>query len=142
MSEVIIPDEWLVHDLMGENGEEAQRATIAFHGTILQKCDRIAILRGSPFAGKVLDLMGTEDVRLRRLARYLRLQFIENSKKCLILQTGKDLDIQLSARVPISDRYLFEVRELLGEGTIVTTDSDLTGLDGVKTRVDFLRGYS
>ncbi|MDV3278227.1 MAG: hypothetical protein LYZ69_07155 [Nitrososphaerales archaeon] len=142
MSDVIIPDEWLIHDLRGDNGEESQRVAVDFLGRVVRKCDRIAILRGSPFADKILALMmKDEGVKVRRLARYFRLQFIQNSKKCVVLPSGRDIGVDLSTKVPAADRYLFETREALGEGLIVTADSDLFGLEGVRMRAEFLREY-
>ncbi len=142
MSDVIIPDEWLVHDLRGDNGEKAQRESMSLLGSVTRKCDKIAILAGGPFADKIYTLlMKDNNVEIRRISRYFRLQFIMNSVKCVMLPYAKEIDEQLSSKIPPSDRHLFEIREALGEGLIVTTDSDLSELQGVKMRSEFLREY-
>lgn len=142
MSGYIIPDEWLIHDLVGENGEEARDATINFLGDVIRKCDKLVIVRNSPFSSKILSMLAkNEETIIRRIWVYFRRQFIENSRKCVILKGGEPIGTDLLKKIPPSDQYLFEARQALGEGVIVTTDSDISDLPGVRLRADFLAEY-
>lgn len=139
---LIIPDEWLVHDLSGSNGEKAQRETHSFLEKVYAKCDKLVILEGSPFVGKVYKLL-FKDTRphVRLMSRFFSCSFLQNSEKCIKLTDAKGLPTSLQDIVPCEDRYLFEIRETLQEGVIVTTDTRLTSLPEVKSRNDFLEKY-
>jgi len=45
----LVFDEWVWADLNGENGEEAQRETLWLLQRVLEKCDQLVTVRGSPF---------------------------------------------------------------------------------------------
>jgi len=45
MSVYIIPDEWLIYDLKGENGKEKQREAFKFLESVEEKCDSWWFLR-------------------------------------------------------------------------------------------------
>lgn len=140
---LIIPDEWLVHDLRGNNGEKAQREAHSFLEKVYAKCDRLVILEGSPFVSKVYKLL-FKDSRLlvRLISKFFSCSFLQNSEKCIKLTDVKGLPTSLQEVVPCEDRYLFEIRETLQEGVIVTTDKSLTSLPEVKSRDDFLEKYN
>ena len=51
---ILIIDEWLWHDLAGENGEEKQKEAFRFLECIFKICDKIAIMENSPFIKKFI----------------------------------------------------------------------------------------
>lgn len=140
---LLIPDEWLVHDLKGSNGEEAQREAHRFLKTVYAKCDKLVILEGSPLVGKVYKLL-LKDTRphIHLISSFFSCSFLRNSEKCVKLTDAKALPPSLQDIVPCEDRYLFQIRETLQEGVIVTTDGALTSLPEVRLRDDFLEEYS
>jgi hypothetical protein len=140
---LIIPDEWLVHDLKGSNGEEAQGEAHGFLKKVYAKCDKLVILEGSPFVSKVYKLL-FKDARpdIHLISRFFSCSFLQNSEKCVTLADAKGLPANLHDVVPCEDRYLFEIRETLQEGVIVTTDGALMSLPGVRSRDDFLEKYN
>ena len=143
MALLIIPDEWLVHDLKGNNGEKAQREAHSFLEKVRVRCDRLVILEGSPFVSKVYKLL-FRDARphVRLISRFFSCGFLHNSEKCIKLTDVKGLPANLQDMVPCEDRYLFEIRETLEKGVIVTTDQSLMSLPEVKLRDDFLEKYN
>jgi hypothetical protein len=142
MSQVIIPDEWLIHDLKGDNGKSSQTEALGFLEKVIRKCDRLGILEGAPFASKAYSLlMKDESITVRQLSKYFRLKFLVNTEKCVRVNHGGEVNEVLALSIPPSDLYLFETREAIGEGTIVTSDSDLTGHQWVRMRNEFLAEY-
>jgi hypothetical protein len=140
---LIIPDEWLVHDLKGSNGEEAQREAHSFLKKVYTKCDKLVILEGSPFVSKIYKLL-FKDARpnIHLISRFISCNFLQNSEKCVKLADAKALPANLQDKVPCEDRYLFEIRETLQEGVIVTTDGALMSLPEVRSRDEFLEKYN
>ncbi len=49
---VLILDEWIIHDLQYDNGEEKQKESFQFLKKIKEKCDKIAIVKNSKFVKK------------------------------------------------------------------------------------------
>jgi len=135
---LIIPDEWLIHDLIGENGENKQRETINFLEKVYIKCDKLVILSGSPFNNKVYKLLFKDSrVHVRKISKFFYLKFLINSEKCIKLDSVKELPENIKDKVPEEDRYLFQIRETLQEGIIVTTDEGLQKFQGVKCMMNF-----
>ena len=54
---ILIIDEWLWHDLAGENREEKQKEAFRFLECIFKICDKIAIMENSPFIKKFWQLL-------------------------------------------------------------------------------------
>lgn len=143
MSQLIIPDDWLIHDLKGDNGEEIQTETLSLLKKVYNKCDKITILIGSPFVSKFHRLLMTDSrPHIRMISKYLRVNFLLNSVKCLILTDANDLPENLKNRIPSKNQYLFQIRQSLNHGKIVTTDESLRNLPNTYLRNEFLREYN
>lgn len=56
-SRCFVLNEWLLHDLRGDNAEIAQEESYKFLIRLIERCDRIAVLRGSPWIQKAYELM-------------------------------------------------------------------------------------
>jgi len=52
----LILDEWVWADLSGANGEEAQHETLRLLQRVLDKCDQLVAVYGSPFLRKYFNL--------------------------------------------------------------------------------------
>jgi len=44
-----VVNEWLLHDLRGDNGQERQMEADRFLDTVIHRCDVIVFVMGSPF---------------------------------------------------------------------------------------------
>ncbi|MBU0519238.1 hypothetical protein KKA00_03665 [bacterium] len=47
-----VVNEWLLNDLLGENGKYAGEESFWFLKKLKRKCDKIVVLTGSPWAEK------------------------------------------------------------------------------------------
>lgn len=126
MSVPIVLDEWLFHDLLGENGLEKQRETFQFIYKLVDVCDRIVLLESSPFVLKFWDFVkksGSEP-KLRAISQFLKTSILTNSLKTIKL--GKDeikpVPEHLIKLIPLSDHYLLQAHLKLKNSFIVTTD--------------------
>jgi hypothetical protein len=145
MSRVFTLDEWLLHDLLGENGPGRQEEARALLEAILERCDRILLPPKSPWAKKAYALAGRGEPHLRKLARFLFHAFLQNLEKVLI--PGDPEEEPDLTPIPEADRYL--VRAALGGKAhlLVTTDEELrraleeAGLIPVRGRGEFLEEY-
>lgn len=142
MSQIIIPDEWFIHDLIGDNGECKQRQTFSFITKVEEKCDRIAVLVGGKFIEKYYNLLMKDNrLEIRKISRYFRLSFLRNSDKCKRIISVTDLTEDLNDKIEESDKDLYRIRQTLGEGKIITTDESLMFLPNTFLRDKFLKEY-
>jgi len=147
---VLCLDEWLFHDLFGENGKERQEEAVLLLKRIVERCDRLVVPQQSPWAQKAYHLFkaaGSSPV-LHEAARLLSRGFLYNlskglSKGLLTSPSGPDPD----PRIPEADRYLVRAALAAGATLLVTTDGELlealreTGLLPTQERDAFLETY-
>jgi len=143
---VLCLDEWLFHDLFGENGKERQEEAVLLLKRIVERCDRLVVPQQSPWAQKAYHLFkaaGSSPV-LHEAARLLSRGFLYNlSKGFLTSPSGPDPD----PRIPEADRYLVRAALAAGATLLVTTDGELlaalreTGLLQAEERDAFLIQY-
>jgi len=126
-SQRFVVNEWIFHDLSGENGWEAQDETFRFLQRVKERCDTIAVLRGSRWTEKAFELMTLSEQTARRLSKFLHLEILQNSKKCQYIDPGqiKGLPQDILANIPADDAYLFELYHSVGADVLVTTDEHL-----------------
>ena len=126
MSVPIVVDEWLLHDLQGENGDKNQEDTLRFLVKLLQICDRIVILEDSPFQEKTKALIkrSENDFALRGISQFLHSSFILNASKTLLVGRDeiKPLPQHIAKLVPADDQYLFQTHLKVNGSFILTTD--------------------
>ncbi len=147
---MLVINEWLFHDLQGENGREKQVETFLFLQTLEHRRERLAFLKESQWAGKSWSLMGINDIRLKPLSRLLQ-RILRNSNKCRIVQPE---DIEAAGvpeeaidAAPEEDIYLIQTYYASNADLLVTTDAGL--LEAFESRQDvevihrdsFLRDY-
>ncbi len=107
-SECIVLDEWLIHDLLGENTRDAQDKAHRFLTAIRQKCDHIAVITGSNWMKKAYGLMRESSPLLRKLSKQLHLDILLDPDKCILLgdQNVKPLSTDLRELVSEDKAYL------------------------------------
>jgi len=128
MSKCFVINEWLLHDLKGDNGQEAQKEAYSFLTKLVDKCDRIAILRQSPWMDKAYELMKVNTLPVRTLSKFLHLQILRNSAKCLVVtrkETRNFLEEVIIKKIPEDDLYLIDTFCLAKADIIITSDTRL-----------------
>lgn len=133
---ILILDEWIIHDLINDNGEEKQKESFQFLERMKDKCDKICLVKESKFMGKIgrFAKLAANSLELKNKFRFLKLVFLENSEKCEIikLQNAKNGDVnvqELLVKINPDDHYLvIAYSKFKEEGykcVIITTDNKL-----------------
>ncbi|MCX6704842.1 MAG: hypothetical protein NT162_00690 [Candidatus Woesebacteria bacterium] len=153
MSLPIVFDEWIFHDLDGENGVERQEETFDLLVKLLRICDRIVMLDDSPFVVKWYEFYANaqNDLNRRIMSNYLNDSIFTNDLKIykLTQEDIKPIPKNLAKLVPISDQYLIQsyLKVQHQSGFIVTTDGKwkhkkLTNKSiDIRMRDDFVKKY-
>lgn len=148
-SKCFVIDEWVFHDLAGDNGEDRQKEAVNFLDHLRRICDHMAAPRRSPWATKLCGFVAHADrspalVGLRDFVRAL----LFDAAKVRLVEPTELLPLQqpVAACIPAKDTYLVQVTCALAASALVTTDGpllDACAKAGVRAvaRDDFLRGY-
>lgn len=145
---IFIIDEWLLHDLSGDNGNEKRAEAENFLVKMVAICDRIAILLGGIWADKAYQLYSRSDVDTRRLSKLLFSQVITKPLKCDPFRPEELAVVpdEILHRVPEPDRYLLKLYFHTRADALITTDErhfgslEIPSLN-VRNRDDFLSAY-
>ncbi len=138
MSSIFVINEWIFHDLQGENGTKAQEEAYEFMQTLVSGSDQIAALRGTTWTQKAYALMKESDPSMRMLSKYLHLAIIQDLRKCVLLNQAevKPLAEEIREQIPQKDRYLFDTSNTVAKAPIITGDRRL--IEMVKqAQIDF-----
>jgi len=154
---IYIIDEWLWSDLRGENEKKRQKEAIEFIEAIFEKCDRIAVAKGSKFQKKENKFSKEvdKDIRLRAIARFYFYQIRWNLDKYIEINVDDtELDDEYLKNIKPDDAYLLrtyhKLMSLINEHRsnilILTTDKPLKeALDekgiSCNLRDEFLKEY-
>jgi len=116
-----IVDEWLWHDVRGENGEARRAQAFRFLETLNRKCDMIVTLKRSPFEQKFFETCEHAETRTRAIVRFFWLVIYSNKQKYL---TVEDDECSLPPEgIPAKPDDLYLVRlAASGYGTVITSD--------------------
>lgn len=137
----IVPDEWLLHDLWGENGEARQEETAHFMERVVLICDRFVLRRPSPFLEKTQQLvkMAAQDPRIRRLSKFFHLRVLRDPRKAAFVDEVQSVAPSLLDGVKDDDRYLVEALTSTRDAILVTTDNTLAEWLRAKKQTVLLR---
>lgn len=143
-------DEWLMSDLQGENGEEAQRDSLSVLLEVFHRCDQLIAVENSPFLLKFYTLAkeaSTGDPR-RSVVKFFKEAFLLNAEKLVRLWEHdlKDLPADLKSRIKKDDEYLVRAYFTANADLLVTTDNPLIEISkahgiNCKGRKEFIRDY-
>jgi len=153
MSVPIVFDEWVFHDLGGENGGGKQEETFDLLVKLFRICDKIVMLDDSPFVTKWREFYAEAqtDLNRRTMSNYLNETIFTNELKIykLAQEDIKPIPKDLAKLVPVSDQYL--IRSYLKvqhmSGFIVTTDRKwkhkklINKSMDIRMRDDFVKEY-
>ena len=152
---LLVINEWLIHDLRGDNGIDAQVESALFLQAFEQSNDRLAILDNSPWMAKFYELMDqtgpqTHDPFARRFSQLIR-ALLELPDKCIYLYqpaiAAANIPQDAIAAAPQEDIYLIQLYYAAHADLLITTDHGLhnafaTHPDiAVTFRHDFLPTY-
>ena len=144
---IVVLNEWVFHDLLGENGEEDQRLTAAFLNAFHASSDKLVCPTGGLWAQKAYRLMRRSDVHLRNTAKQFH-TLIRNSDRAVHVGTQRgDVPGELPDALPAEDVYLVEAYMIASADVLVTTDHKLyealadSELVSCQLRDEFLNGY-
>lgn len=128
MSTLLVVDEWLFHDLLGQNEDKGSRQEEAwvFIYKLLKNKDKIIILEGSPFEKKMNRFIkqSENDVLLSSMSKTFHGSIVRNSSKAFLLSKDaiKPIPKKILAMIPKDDIYLFEAHLSVKGSVIVTSD--------------------
>ena len=126
-TKVLVINEWLFHDLQGENGPDKQIETYNFLRAFGNSRDRLAFLKESQWAEKSWSLMGNNEIRIKPISRLVQ-QLLRDSNKCRILQPK---EVESAApqdaidAAPKEDVYLIQTYYAANADLLITTDDGL-----------------
>ena len=144
----LLLNEWIFHDLLGDNGPEWFRSTAAFVVKLDSSDDRIVMPTEERWRRKAYQLMTATSPTQREVSKLLH-SLLRNTERCIRLQPEDIPAVPEGSYywVPSEDVYLIESYVASGADLLVTTDETL--FDAVREhgsvecqmRDDFLLGY-
>ncbi len=145
---VFVINEWLWHDVSGDNGEASQRQAVEFIEKFTASEHRIVVIDGSPFDQKMWANYWSD----KRTARLITGVFFGSVRsdldRCLLLklEAVAPLSDELAASVNPDDHYLIQAQLSAAGAVLVTPDTDLRGLAAQAglpclSREEFLNTY-
>jgi hypothetical protein len=150
---LLILDEWIIHDLQGDNGSEKQKESYTFLQKIKEKCDKISWISGSKFSRKYYEFCKfcgeiCYDTELKKKIKFINGSFLYNPQKVESIRLD-ELNIEVEEYSHIlkdinpDDRYIIKAyfylkRKINEEPIIITTDAKLfKRLRDLAVQVDF-----
>ena len=126
-AKMLVINEWLFHDVTGDNGQSAQSETERFLREFAQRSDRFAVLWGSPWIEKSHALMTYNDIGVESLSILIQ-SLIWAADKCVILQlddVANAVPQDAIDAAPDEDIYLIQTYYAANADLLITTDEGL-----------------
>ena len=122
----LVIDEWLWADL-GCDDSARRNEAFQFLKAIFAKCDKMVLVKDSPFARKADAFWSHTDWPRRQIAIYLNEKFWWNTEKTLRKNADELLELPeiFQDEVKPADRYLVSAFLTTNAQVIVTTDNPL-----------------
>ena len=145
---ILVINEWIFHDLLGENGPERFRSAAAFLVKFDTSDDKIVMPAEGRWRGKAFQLMTATGPAQRQVSKLLH-SLLRNTDRCIrLLPTDIPVVPQNLYRwAPSEDVYLIEAYVASNADFLVTTDETLFekvgehGEFNCLMRDDFLSAY-
>ena len=144
----LVINEWIFHDLLGENGWEAYETTADFLKKLFHSDDWIVMPYEQRWRSKAYQLMTSTTPTLRQISQLFH-RLLRDSARCIVVNLDDSPTVPLSAYdwAPPEDIYLIETYVAANADLLVTTDETLFdkvaehGQFNCRMRDDFLAGY-
>lgn len=143
---IFVLNEWIFHDLWGENGTDKQRESLEFLSVFQSSDDKFVIPAEPRWTRKAYHLMRMPDVRIRGISRLLQ-SLLRNPDRAIQQETTPEIPESLLNQLPEEDVYLASAYLSVGADMLVTTDEGLfksvSGSEIISCRMrdEFLAGY-
>ena len=145
---ILVLNEWLFHDLWGENGNSAFQETARFLVAFAESEDILVIPAEERWKRKAHQLMTMSDTRRRLVSRLLRSLMLDTDRAIQIQpEADPPFPRELRDRLPCEDVYLVLAYVSASADLLITTDRGLFCAIGehddvnCRMRDDFLPGY-
>ncbi len=145
---ILVLNEWIFHDLLGENGVDAQREAAAFLNALYSSSDKLVLPSELRWMQKAYQLMTLTNPLLRRSSKQFQ-SLLRDSERTLDSRRLGEVDIpgELLVKLPDEDVYLVSAYLAAGADKLITTDQPLsdslddTDLVSCQMRDNFLSNY-
>ena len=145
---IVVLNEWIFHDLLGQNGPEFQRETARFLDAFFSSSDVLVFPTEPRWTRKAYQLMTLTDPQLRNtsLQFHTLLQDQDRAKDVRMMER-RAMSQELLNQTPEEDQYLVSAYLTANADTLVTTDTNLhnalsdSDLVSCRMREEFLAGY-
>jgi len=120
-------NEWLLHDLFGENEVDAQKSAQDVLKKVVVKHDRIAFMLGTSWTKKTWDLMKkAKDDKTRSASKLLQaILYNPEITRIVHLKNAQPIPQPLADQIPPDDLYLFQTYFAANVDALITTDRKL-----------------
>ena len=146
---ILVINEWIFHDLLGENGEDRFRETARFVLELHDSDDTIVEPNEERWRGKALRLESASDFQHRAVCQlFLRLFYDSDRTRRLGPDVIQELPVDTYDWAPPEDVYLLQAYDAAKADLLVTTDETLLekvvehGQFSCQMRGEFLVGYN
>jgi hypothetical protein len=121
--QLLVVNEWLLHDLCGDHGPNAQRTAVEVLAKLRSTPDKIAVRQGDPWMTKAYGLMKNTDSAIRLISKQLQ-SLLRDPECCRILEAHESAPIpaDVAAKLPRKDLYLVETYLAFNADLLVTHD--------------------
>ncbi len=121
---ILVLNEWIFHDLWGENGAVKQSETMQFLDVFRHTDDILAVPDNLCWRRKVHRLMTKTDVRTVIASKVFH-SLLRDSNKAIWQHTTSVIPEELLSKLPKEDVYLVSAHLSVGADLLVTTDHGL-----------------
>lgn len=123
----VVLNEWLLHDLAGDNGRVAQRSSAELLIGLVQGPFQLCIMHETAWTAKAFSLMRHTNEPVRSLSKLLQNRLLLDSSKVLwaSIRPLGDEESSIVRQCPEEDRYLVETYLLADANLLVTDDSGI-----------------
>ena len=123
---ILVLNEWIFHDLLGENGVEAQREAVEFLRKFHSTCHKLVLPKEPRWTQKAYRLMTQTDARLRGISKQFH-SLIRNSDRVIDVRNTAPEHVpeEIHLCLPAEDEYLVTAYLSAGANSLVTADRPL-----------------
>ena len=122
---LIVLNEWIFHDLWGENGESSQRETVQFLSALVQSADILIVPSEPRWSNKANRLMEFTDARRRVISKVFRSLYDDSERTIRIRADIAEIVPDEAEPVAGKSVYLVYAYLLGNADVLVTTDVPL-----------------
>ena len=123
---ILVLNEWIFHDLWGENGIKAQREVALFLDTFLSSSDQLVLSSEPRWIRKAYQLMTQTSPTLVQISKQFQ-SLLQDSERTIDSRrmSAAEIPAKLLGRLPEEDVYLVSAYLSAGADLLITTDRGL-----------------